>query len=260
MLGPHAVARLKTLEGSVHFLKRLHEKLPRRRISSNEFVNELFHWGALVVGETNLNTVFAEIDDEAARTLMAQVVIAFSVWDPLSLFAPGDIEPNEFERHLAVELAGMSLAEEVGKLIGKNGVHVLKEVHPPILVNEVLFCTLLHIMKRPLAYLYPTREFRAMLADGRHLFLPLDANIRERHATALHAASGEAFPRELALQCPPIPPHPDEAAGMPPTVNLLRFTPEEVFASYACGERVLEFVRTQWNWQVLEETAALPVN
>ncbi|MEW6352643.1 MAG: hypothetical protein AB1646_26655 [Thermodesulfobacteriota bacterium] len=178
------------------------------------------------------------------------------------MFAPGDIDPAEFERHLAVELTGMRLADEIGKLTGKNGVHVLNDVHPPLLVNEVLFCTLLHIMQRPLAFLYPTREFRAMLAEGMHPRLPMDANILERHATAPHPRSGEPWPRELFLQCPPIPPHPDEVEGNlpPPTVDLLRFTPEEVFASYACGERVLEHARTRWNWQALEETAALPIN
>ncbi|MEW6233685.1 MAG: hypothetical protein AB1566_15430 [Chloroflexota bacterium] len=51
-----------------------------------------------------------------------------------------------------------------------------------------------------------------------------------------------------------------EVDGTIPLTDLLRFTPEEVFASYACGERVLDFARTSWNWQALEEMAAQPIN
>ncbi|MEW6367578.1 MAG: hypothetical protein AB1714_23355 [Acidobacteriota bacterium] len=48
------------------------------------------------------------------------------------------------------------------------------------------------------------------------------------------------------------------AGTSPPTrplvvSSLLRFTPDEVIASFAGGERVLEFVRTRWSWHAMEE-------
>ena len=259
--GPRTIEQFRTLEGSIKLLNEIHQKLPQRRVSDREEINELYHRGALLVGETNLNSVFIGINDEAARTLVAQVVIAFFVWDPLSLFAPG-LDATEFEEFTAAGVAKMEVAERMSEIVGKNALLILKDTQPPIVFSHALFCSLLRIARRPLAFLYPTQKFRTMLAEGMHPLLPLDATIRERHATALHPQSREPWPHELLLQCPPIPPHPGEVDGTipPPMIDLLRFTPEDVFASFACGERVLEHVRTNWNWQMLDEFPGKHIN
>lgn len=248
--GPDAVARLHTLEGSIGLLDEIHRKLHTPYVCEHLQINLLYYMAAEAVGHQNLTAVFTEVDGEATRTLLAQVVILFFAWDPLSLFALGGSDPAEFEERVVEGVAEM---ERQGR--GKSISSILGETHALSALSYPLFCTLLRDARRPLAFLHPTREFRTMLAEGMHPLLPLDATIRERHATAAYPQGGEPWPRELLMQCPPIPPHPDEASGAipPPMIDILRFTPEEVFDSFACGERVLEHVRTGWNWQVLEE-------
>lgn len=257
-LGPGSVARLHTLDQSLRLLEELHEQLPRRCVHEKEYVNELFHHGAHLVGQANLTALFAEISDQTAKTLLAQVAIAFFVWDPLSLLVPG----THFERRYTAAVAAMRLAERVAESEGRSPLAVLKEAQPLHVCDEILFYTLLHMMRRPLAFLLPNAECQGPLATGVLASLRFDAGIQERRATSPHPVTGQPTPRMLLLQSQPLPAPTKEveqalAAG---GIDLLHFGDEEVSASFAGGERVLERLRRIWDWQALEELAGQNVH
>ena len=245
--------RLRTQGGSLALLEELHEMQPRRRVHAQPFVNALFHESALLAGRANLTSVFAEVDNEAARTLLAQVVIAFFVWDPLSLLAPDRDFDQRAEEHLAI----MEQVERIGTTTGRNPLHILKDTKPREVVERVVFYSILHIMRRPLAFLFATGGVGDWLARTDLAPLSFNALIQERHATSPHPLTKQPYARQMIIQCPP-PSAPAEAideklaaAG----IDVARFTPEDVFASFACGERVLHHARVKWNWRQLEELA-----
>lgn len=255
-LGPRGVDRLRSLESSLGFLDRLIEGLPPRRVHSEPFVNALFHETAKMVGQVNLTSVFTEITDEAARTLLAQVVIAFFVWEPLSLLAPD----RGFEHRASEHLAIMRRAEDRAVATRRSPFHILKETHPPHVVEQVLFYSVQHIMRRPLGFLYATGK-DDVLAPTVLDPLVINALIMERNATSRHAQGGRPSPRQMLLRCATT--EPTLAVSQKAVafgIDILHFTPDEVFASFAPGERVLEHIRTKWNWRQLEDLAPQKAN
>lgn len=262
LLGHEWVAQLGGLEGSLSLLRQLREQrqqLSKRR--SEPELDRLIFEAGYTVAAANLEALFASVEAALPRTLLAQVVVAFYLWEPPSLAIP----TVAFDQRRSECLAIDALIERLAEATGEPAREILCSLPEP-LASHLVNHRFLNSIRRPLALLWldadgsePLGEPQGVRCDA--AIVECEAARQQRQRPGARYAPpplrrrrvrSEA-PRGLLLQCQPLG-HAEESHSRlqaQPAIDLLRFSAEEVYASFGAGERVLNFVLDHWGWKAL---------
>lgn len=234
------LALLRSLEGCLEVADRLrqaHLRWGRDLVGEDREVHEMVSAAGEGVVRGNLELLFGDVDEEAPRMLLAQVLLQLYGWDPPSVV----FTMMDFDQQQEGALAVVDLAERLAEATRTPPADIMATL-PESVESQVQIHALLHTLRRPLGVLAPR------FPTG-----PWDRGRRSRADGALVERDVErgGLTRTLLLRTRPWP---DDADRWPAQrAEYLTFTPEEVMGSSAPSEAVLAHVRDVWGWRAMGE-------
>lgn len=236
---------LLAAEGCLELVKRLHEHHVHEARGFQGDEREA-HGLVLEVGQgvarESIEHVWEHLDDEGARALLAQIVLAFYAWDPASVLVTTLAFDDQMEECLAVT----DLVERLAEATRCPRKEILEEL-PDDLQHRLMSHGLLNVMGRPLGLLVPAFRHADLAADRGGV--RLDGLLIERDPETGRPG------RELAVHTKPLG---DDAASIlgEASCELHQFSSDEVLGSFRVGLDIVRHVRHAWDWQALRDAHA----